>query len=144
MQLRKTNGAIGARKSKVRWHDLQVRHDPHLQGHRHPATSQGVGSDAMRDDRTAITNIFTGRAARAMVNRIAGELGPMSEHAPAFPAAGAALAPLRAKAETAGSDDFTPLWSGQGARLGRELPARQLTTLLAEEAVAVDGRTQRK
>ena len=75
-----------------------------------------------------------------MVNRIAGELGPMSEHAPAFPAAGAALAPLRAKAEAAGSDDFTSLWSGQAARLGRELPARQLTVLLAEEALAVRRR----
>ncbi len=90
-----------------------------------------------RDDQTAITNIFTGRAARAMVNRIAAELGPMAEHAPAFPTAGAALAPLRAKAEAAGSDDFTSLWSGQAARLGRELPARQLTALLAEEALAV-------
>ena len=97
-----------------------------------------------RDDQTAITNIFTGRAARAMVNRITEELGPMSEYAPAFPAAVAALAPLRAKAEAAGSDDFTSLWSGQGARLGRELPGRQLTALLAEEALAVDGRTRRK
>lgn len=93
-----------------------------------------------RDDQTAITNIFTGRAARAMVNRIAGELGPMAEDAPAFPTAGAALAPLRAKAEAAGSDDFTSLWSGQAARLGRELPARRLTALLAEEALAVHRR----
>ncbi len=93
-----------------------------------------------RDDQTAITNIFTGRAARAMVNRIAGELGPMSEDAPAFPTAGAALAPLRAKAEAVGSDDFMSLWSGQAARLGRELPARRLTALLAEEALAVHRR----
>jgi nitronate monooxygenase len=93
-----------------------------------------------RDDQTAITNIFTGRAARAMVNRITEELGPVSEHAPAFPTAGAALAPLRAKAEAAGSDDFSSLWSGQAARLGRELPARQLTVLLAEEALAVRRR----
>ena len=90
-----------------------------------------------RDDQTAVTNIFTGRAARAMVNRVARELGPMSEDAPAFPTAGAALAPLRAKAEAAGSDDFTSLWSGQAAHLGRELPARQLTALLAEQALAV-------
>jgi nitronate monooxygenase len=89
-----------------------------------------------QDDQTAITNVFTGRAARAMVNRIAGELGPMAENAPPFPLAGAALAPLRAKSEAAGSDDFTPLWSGQAARLGRELPARELTALLAEEALA--------
>jgi NAD(P)H-dependent flavin oxidoreductase YrpB (nitropropane dioxygenase family) len=71
-----------------------------------------------------------------LINRIAGELGPMAENAPPFPLAGAALAPLRAKSEAAGSDDFTPLWSGQAARLGRELPARELTALLAEEALA--------
>ncbi len=88
-----------------------------------------------QDDQTAITNVFTGRAARAMVNRVASELGPMAENAPAFPLAGAALVLLRAKAEAAGSDDFTPLWSGQAARLGRELPARELTALLAEEAL---------
>ena len=88
-----------------------------------------------QDDQTAITNVFTGRAARAMVNRLVGELGPMAESAPAFPLAGAAVASLRAKAEAAGSDDFTPLWSGQAARLCRELPARELTALLAEEAL---------
>jgi nitronate monooxygenase len=108
------------------------------------ASGVQMGTAYLFCDQTAIINIFTGRAARAMVNRIAGELGPMSEYAPAFPAAVAALAPLRAKAEAAGSDDFTSLWSGQGARLGRELPGRQLTALLAEEALAVDGRTRRK
>jgi nitronate monooxygenase len=39
--------------------------------------------------------------------------------------------------EATGSDDFTSLWSGQAAHLGRELPARRLTALLAEEALAV-------
>jgi nitronate monooxygenase len=89
-----------------------------------------------QSDQTAITNVFTGGAARAMVNRIARELGPMSNDAPAFPLAGAASAPLRTKSEAAGSDDFTPLWSGQAARLGRELPAGELTELLVAEALA--------
>ena len=80
-----------------------------------------------------MTNVFTGRAARVMVNRAVGELGPMTELARVFPRAAGALAPLRAKAEAAGSDDFTPLWSGQAARLGRVLPAMQLTSLLVEE-----------
>ena len=88
---------------------------------------------AAQDDQTAMTNVFTGRAARVLVNRAVGELGPMNEFAPVFPRAAGALAPLRAKSEAAGSDDFTPLWSGQAARLGRELPAMQLTSLLAEE-----------
>jgi nitronate monooxygenase len=64
------------------------------------------------------------------------EVGPMSDVAPEFPLAAAALAPLRAKSEMAGSADFSPFWSGQAARLGRELPAQELTRQLAAEASA--------
>jgi nitronate monooxygenase len=88
-----------------------------------------------RDNETAITNIFTGRPARAIVNRFMREVGPMSDVAPEFPLAAATLAPLRAKSEMAGSADFTPMWSGQAARLGRELPAGELTKQLAAEAL---------
>jgi nitronate monooxygenase len=97
----------------------------------------------LQDDQTALTNIFTARAARAKINRIARELGPMDRHAPTFPVASAALAPLRAKSEAAGLDDFTPVWSGQAARLSRELPAGALTTLLAEGALAAYSRLPR-
>jgi nitronate monooxygenase len=88
-----------------------------------------------RDDRTALTNLFSGRPARGLVNRLMREVGPMSEIAPAFPTAGGALAPLKARAETAGRTDFSPLWSGQAARLGREMGAAELTRALAEEAL---------
>ena len=60
----------------------------------------------------------------------------MSDVAPEFPLAAATLAPLRAKSEMAGSADFTPIWLGQAARLGRELPAAELTKQLAAEAAA--------
>jgi nitronate monooxygenase len=83
-----------------------------------------------------ITNVFTGRPARGIVNRLMRELAPMSPDAPAFPLAGGALAPLVASAGPAGSPDFAPLWSGQAARLGRELPAGELTRRLASEALA--------
>ncbi len=59
----------------------------------------------------------------------------MSDQAPAFPTAGGALAPLKAKAEAAGVTDFTPLWSGQAARLGREIGAGELTKQLAADAI---------
>ena len=88
-----------------------------------------------KDNKTAITNVFTGRPARGIVNRLVREVGPMSDLAPEFPFAAAALAPLRAKSEMAGSADFTPLWSGQAARLNRELPAAELTRQLAEETL---------
>src|SRR5262249_42215876 len=88
-----------------------------------------------KDNDTALTNVFTGRPARAIVNRFMREVGPMSDVAPEFPLAAAALAPLRAKSEMAGSADFTPMWSGQAARLSRGLPAGELTKQLAAEAL---------
>jgi len=88
-----------------------------------------------KDNGTVVTNVFTGRPARVIVNRLIHEVGPMSDDAPEFPLAAGALLPLRLKAETAGSRDFTPLWSGQAARLSQELPAARLTKLLAEETL---------
>jgi nitronate monooxygenase len=61
------------------------------------------------------------------------ELGPVSAAAPAFPLATAAIAPLRAKAESRGSGDFSPLWSGQNASGCKEIPAAQLTRELAAD-----------
>ena len=85
---------------------------------------------------TALTNVFTGRPARGIVNRLMREVGPMSDAAPAFPLATGAVAPLRAKAEGLGSGDFSPLWAGQNTTGCRELPAAELTTYLAEGAKA--------
>jgi nitronate monooxygenase len=88
-----------------------------------------------KDNETAITNVFTGRPARGIVNRLMREVGPMSDVVPEFPLAAAALAALRTKSEMAGSADFSPLWSGQGARLNREFPAMELTKQLAAETL---------
>ena len=92
---------------------------------------------AAKDNETALTNVFTGRPARGIVNRLVREVGPICSDAPAFPLAGAAVAPLRSKSEAIGSGDFIPLWSGQAARLGRELPAGELTRTLAAEALSL-------
>jgi nitronate monooxygenase len=88
-----------------------------------------------RDEDSVLTNIFTGRPARGVKNRLVREVGPISADAPAFPLAGGALMPLRAKAEAARSGDFSPLWTGQAGPLSREMPAGELTTMLAEEAL---------
>jgi len=88
-----------------------------------------LGSEAARH--TALTNIFTGRPARGIVNRAMRELGPIASALPAFPLAGAAMAPLRAHAEQSGSGDFSPLWSGQNAAGCRAIPAAELTQELA-------------
>lgn len=83
---------------------------------------------------TAITNVFTGRPARGIVNRVIRELGPISPVAPAFPQAAPAMAMLRAKAESQGNSDFSPLWAGQSTQGCREVPAAQLTRELAGAA----------
>ena len=88
-------------------------------------------SDAVRH--TALTNLFSGRPARGIMNRIMRELGPISAAAPAFPLATGAIAPLRAAAEHQGSGDFSPLWSGQNASGCREVPAGELTRDLASD-----------
>lgn len=88
------------------------------------------------DDQTVLTNVFSGRAARGIVNRVVREVGPLSDLAPSFPLAGAAIAPLRARSEAAGSTDFAQMWSGQSAPIHRELPARELTKQLAAETLA--------
>jgi nitronate monooxygenase len=87
------------------------------------------------DNQTVFTNVFTGRPARGIVNRAIRELGPISPETPDFPLAATALAPLRAKSEKAGSGDFSPLWSGQSAHLARQLPAAELTRLLATKTL---------
>jgi nitronate monooxygenase len=82
------------------------------------ATTSALHRAALQDAQaghTALTNLFSGRPARGIVNRLMRELGPLSAAAPAFPLATAAVAPLRARAEARGSTDFSPLWAGQHA-----------------------------
>jgi len=88
-----------------------------------------------KDSETALTNIFTGRPARGIVNRIIRELGPISDAAPAFPLAGGALIPLRAKSEPQGSGDFMNLWAGQAVGLKHELSAEELTRQIGAQAL---------
>jgi nitronate monooxygenase len=96
----------------------------------HEVHRAALRSDAVRH--TALTNLFSGRPARGIVNRFMREVGPMSSLAPAFPLAGAAVAPIRSRAEAAGSGDFSPLWAGQHVVGSRELSAATLTHLLCE------------
>jgi nitronate monooxygenase len=90
---------------------------------------------AARDDSTAITNVLTGRPARVIVNRVVRQIGLIASEVPAFPLPNTALAPLREKAEEQGSTDFSALYAGQTAPLGRELSAKELTQTLALEAL---------
>ena len=99
------------------------------------ATTSAVHRAALKSEaarNTALTNLFTGRPARGIVNRVMRELGPINAAAPAFPLATSAITPLRGKAEAQGRGDFSPLWSGQNATGCREIPAGELTRALAQ------------
>jgi nitronate monooxygenase len=91
-------------------------------------------AEADRD--TAITNVFTGRPSRGILNRFLRESGRINKEAPAFPLATPAVSPLRGKAEAEGSGDFSPLWSGQGPGAPRAMGAHELTRTIAAEALA--------
>ncbi len=98
------------------------------------ATTSAVHRAALASEtasHTALTNLYTGRPARGIVNRLMRELGPMSSAPPAFPLATSAIAPLRAAAEARGSGDFSPLWAGQNASGCRSVSAAELTRSLA-------------
>lgn len=99
----------------------------------HEATTSSIHRSALQSGaarHTALTNVFTGRPARGIVNRLMGAVGPLSAQAPEFPLATAAIAPLRAKAESLGSGDFSPLWSGQNASACRAASAAEITRAL--------------
>jgi nitronate monooxygenase len=83
-------------------------------------------------EHTAVTNVFTGRPARSIVNRLVREVGPLAQSATAFPTAASLVSLLRAAAETHGSHDFTPLWCGQNATGCAEIPAADILQNLAD------------
>ena len=98
------------------------------------ATTSGVHAAALTGltaHHTAVTNVFTGRPARGIVNRLMRDLGPLRTDVPAFPSAYPAVARLRTAAESTGSGDFSPLWAGQNTTGCRREPAGALTRRLA-------------
>jgi nitronate monooxygenase len=100
------------------------------------ATTSDVHRAALKSDaarHTALTNVFTGRPARSIVNRLIREIGPMNSVAPQFPLASAAVLPLRNTAESRGSGEFSPLWAGENTCGCKELPAAQLTRELMQD-----------
>jgi nitronate monooxygenase len=100
------------------------------------ATTSAIHRAALKSEaarNTAVTNLFTGRPARGIVNRLIRELGPLNARAPAFPLAAAILGPLRTKAEGLGRHDFSPLWAGQNTSGCKEIPAAVLTQELVAD-----------
>jgi nitronate monooxygenase len=67
---------------------------------------------------TVITNVLTGRPARAILNRFIAEQGPLNAEAAAFPLATQAAIPLRTNADKQGLGDSSSFWSGEARALG--------------------------
>jgi nitronate monooxygenase len=104
------------------------------------AATSPLHRDALRHasaNETIMTNVFTGRPARVLANRLTLEVGPVADDLPDFPRPLGELVPLLTKAEQQGSSGFTPLWSGQAVPLAREMPAKALTLKLVKEAAEV-------
>lgn len=100
----------------------------------HESTTSAVHRAALKTPEarhTALTNLFTGRPARGIINRLMRDLGPLNPAAPAFPSAATAIAPLRKRAEAEGLGDFSSLWAGQNVSGCREISAAALTRSLA-------------
>ncbi len=100
------------------------------------ATTSAIHRAALQSktaDHTAITNLFSGRPARGILNRFMREHGPLNDLAPEFPLAAAAVTPIRAKAEAGGSGEFSPLWAGQNTQGCKEIPAAELTRELGSD-----------
>jgi nitronate monooxygenase len=103
------------------------------------ATTSAIHRAALKSEaarHTALTNLFTGRPARGLMNRLMREMGPISVLAPAFPMATAGLAPLRSKAEAQQSGNFSPLWAGQHVNAATETSAANITKMLAQGLAA--------
>jgi nitronate monooxygenase len=94
---------------------------------------------ATRGDDTRITEKFTGKPARGLVNRFMTEMAQAPQLP--FPAQNSITGKLRQASAKAGKPDCVAMWAGQGAALSRALPAAELIERLEAETVDAIRRT---
>ena len=82
---------------------------------------------------TALTNLFSGGAARGIVNGVMRDLGAMNGAAPPFPLASTAITALRQAAEAQDNSDYSPLWCGQNRSGCQSIPAAELLYKLCQD-----------
>ncbi|WP_281214010.1 NAD(P)H-dependent flavin oxidoreductase [Shewanella insulae] len=87
---------------------------------------------------TALTNLFSGRPARGLVNRAMSELGPINDVAPAFPYATNLMAQLRKASEARDTSDFSPLWCGQNVGSCKKISAGEMTLALMQQVMQLE------
>lgn len=81
-----------------------------------------------RDDSTRVTSLFSGKPARSIVNALMENLQGIEGDVAPYPTQTSLIAPLRHD-----NGQWSSLWSGQAAALGREMPAAELVAQLANE-----------
>jgi nitronate monooxygenase len=86
---------------------------------------------AAEDDDTRITEKFSGKPARGIVNRYMREMKD-APHLP-FPAQNSLTGVMRSAAAKAGKAEFLSLWAGQAAPLARSMSAAELVATLRDE-----------
>jgi nitronate monooxygenase len=85
-----------------------------------------------RDDSTRLTRLFSGRPARSIVNDLMDRLEDLEDQTAPFPTQTSLIAPLRHE-----DGQWSSLWSGQAAGLGREMRATELVQQLAKEVAGL-------
>lgn len=96
------------------------------------------GSTVRAEGCTALTNLFSGRPARGLVNRAMSELGAINDSAPAFPYATNLMAQLRKASEARGMSDFSPLWCGQNVGSCKKIAAGEMTLALMQQVTQLE------
>ena len=89
---------------------------------------------AAKEDDTRITEKFSGKPARGLVNRFMREMADKPQLP--FPAQNSVTGKLRVASAKAGKPGCVALWSGQAAPLSRKLPAAELIRTLEQETIA--------
>jgi nitronate monooxygenase len=84
---------------------------------------------------TALSANITGRIARGIENRLMRVVEDLD--VPPYPIMNALTSELRREAAQQGNAELLSLWSGQGVRLGTELPVRELVERTVAEARAL-------
>ncbi|HXB26673.1 MAG TPA: nitronate monooxygenase [Gemmatimonadaceae bacterium] len=87
------------------------------------------------EESTGVTRVYSGRAARGVLNRLARELEPHEAELPPYPLQNALTRDIRIAAARAGKPDLMSLFAGQGTRLATDLPAAEVFRRIVRETV---------
>jgi nitronate monooxygenase len=87
------------------------------------------------EESTGVTRVYSGRAARGAINRLARELESHEAELPPYPLQNALTREIRAAAARAGNPDLMSLFMGQGTRLASDLPAAHVFRRIVRETV---------